>query len=138
MKKKLIVGGVGMPATLLLDQFADVVRGFFGEEHFPYRVGSSIHSKEWRDVDVRVILSDEEYEQMGFGDPKMPHQNAKWVALVLAFSALGKAMTGLPIDFQIQNMTEANKFEGSRSALGFVPHIYEGFEKPNSNTKEKI
>jgi len=43
--------------------------------------------------------------------------------LCLAFSALGKQMTGLPIDFQIQPTTWANeKFKGSRrSALCVTP-----------------
>ena len=41
---------------------------------------------------------------------------------VLAFSALGREMTGLPIDFQIQQQSYANeKFEKSRNSLGMVP-----------------
>jgi hypothetical protein len=87
--------------------------------------------KKWRDVDVRLILSDEEYEQLGLGDPEHSHNNAKWTALVLAFSALGRHMTGLPIDFQIQQQTRANKlYPGGRSALGV--HTY--FRSKGSNT----
>ncbi len=68
-----------------------------------------------------MILSDEDYAAWGLGDPVYPHHNAKWVALVLAFSALGKTMTGLPVDFQIQEQTHANEKEkGLRSALGIV------------------
>jgi hypothetical protein len=45
------------------------------------------------------------------GDPKLS-------AITLAFAALGKAMTGLPIDFQIQSATRANElYPGNRSAL---------------------
>ena len=114
------IGGVGMPATLLLDEFGSQIWSAFG--HVPYHVGSSLRQKTWRDVDVRLILSDEEYERMGLGDPKHPHQNAKWTSLVLAYSALGKAMTGLPIDFQIQQQTYANThYKGIRSALGITP-----------------
>ncbi len=111
--------GVGMPATLYLDEFGSQVWSFFG--HPPYLVGSVLKTTKWRDVDVRVILDDEEWEKMGFGKPDNEHQNLKWVSLCLAFSALGEKMTGLPIDFQIQQRTYANKtFKGRRSAIGFV------------------
>ena len=112
--------GVGMPAALLLDEFGHQVWSAFG--HLPYLVGSALEGKEWRDVDVRLILPDEEYERIGLGDPEHSHHNEKWVSLVLAYSALGKAMTGLPIDFQIQQQTDANDhYDKSRSALGLIP-----------------
>jgi hypothetical protein len=111
---------VGMPAQLLLHEFGSQVWSAFGKP--PYHVGSSLENKTWRDVDVRLILDDDEYEAWGLGKPNLPHQNAKWVALCLAFSALGKQMTGLPIDFQIQQRTRANsEYTGMRSALGIVP-----------------
>lgn len=111
-----------MPASLLLEQFGQVVRNAFGDD--VYQVGSSLcHNGNtmWRDVDVRVLLDDAEYEAQGFGNPEQAHSNMKWVAFTLAFSALGKAMTGLPIDFQIQQRTHANtKDKGPRSALGIM------------------
>jgi hypothetical protein len=77
-------------------------------------------------VDIRLILSDEKYRTLGLGDPNYPHHNAKWVALCRAFSALGKEMTGLPIDFQIQEQTTANaqfpkEKDNPRSCIGIVP-----------------
>ncbi|MDQ7818732.1 MAG: hypothetical protein RDU14_17025 [Melioribacteraceae bacterium] len=114
-----IVGGVGMPATLYLDEFGSQVWSAFGKP--PYLVGSALESKQWRDVDVRLILDDEIYKAMELGDPSCTHTNAKWVSLCLAYSALGKAITGLPIDFQIQQQSDANKnFKGPRSALGML------------------
>ncbi len=108
--------GVGMPAALMLEKFGHIVLDAFG--NVPYLVGSSLFGKKWRDVDVRLILGDEEYEIMGLGDPNHPHSNAKWVAYVLAFSTLGQKLTGLPIDFQIQQRTYANtNFSKPRSAL---------------------
>lgn len=113
--------GVGMPAALKLDEFASHVWAAFGD--CPYLVGSALINKRgWRDVDVRVLLPDEEYEAMRLGKPEQEHNNDKWIALVLAFSALGREMTGLPIDFQIQQRTYANtRHPGPRSALGMVP-----------------
>lgn len=113
---------VGMPADLYLEDFGYQIWAAFGET--PYHVGSSLMNKQWRDVDVRLILSDEQYERMGLGDPKYPHNNRKWVSLVMAYSALGKSMTGLPIDFQIQQQSYANeKFPGTRSALGILARL---------------
>lgn len=116
--------GVGMPAALWLEKFGELVEDAFGE--MPYCVGSSTFKTDWRDVDVRVMLDDDRYAAAGYGDPTMPHSNAKWVAMCLAFSALGKQMTGLPIDFQIQQATLANGQHGARtarSALGMQRRI---------------
>lgn len=108
--------GVGMPAQLYLMQFGELINQAFGE--WPFQVGSSLRGNGWRDVDVRLMLDDEKYAAMGFGDPKRPHDNARWCAFCAAFSALGRQMTGLPIDFQIQDMTTANaEHPGPRSGL---------------------
>lgn len=121
---------VGMPASLWLHQFGRMVFAAFGEH--PYHVGSSVREKLWRDVDVRVMLARGVYERMGLGDPKRPHANARWVAFCTAFSALGKQMTGLPIDFQIQEVDSANEEFGGgmRSALGFEEPDLVGVPRP--------
>jgi hypothetical protein len=121
-RPRIFIGvGVGMPAALKLDEFGSQVWHAFGKP--PYLVGSATRSKRWRDVDVRLILDDDEWAAMGFGDPCPSHfqHDGKWTALCLAFAALGREMTGLPIDFQIQQQTYANKtFDGPRCALGMV------------------
>jgi hypothetical protein len=105
----------GMPAGIWLQKFGVIVRDYFG--HVPYHVGSSLKTKEWRDVDVRLILPDDEFEAL-FGSVKNAIGDPKLSAITLAFCALGKEMTGLPIDFQIQPQTYANeKYPDWRSAL---------------------
>jgi hypothetical protein len=114
--------GVGMPADLYLHQFGAVLEDAFGAT--AYHVGSSLSGKDgWRDVDVRVLLEDEQWELLALGDPDYTYANGRWVAMCLAFSELGRRMTGLPIDFQLQPREWANaKFPGQRrSALGLVP-----------------
>lgn len=104
----------GMPAGIWLAKFGTIVRDYFG--HVAYHVGSSLTSKQWRDVDVRLMLPDDEFDAM-FGRPDND-SNKKLAAITLAFAALGKEMTGLPIDFQIQKVSRANKaYPGPRSAL---------------------
>ena len=123
-KKEGKIGmGVGMPAALLLDEFGSQVWSAFGSP--PYLVGSALHGKVYRDVDVRLILDDEEYDRLDLGDPRDPLRNAKWVSLCLAYAALGKSLTKLPIDFQIQQQTWANKtYSGHRSAIGLIPRRF--------------
>lgn len=119
--------GVGMPDALKLLAFGELVYRAFG--HVPYHVGSSLREKSgWRDVDVRLIIPDDEYAAMGLGDPVNPHSNKRWFALVLAWSTFGRTFTGLPIDFQIQQQSWANKTteprqEHPRSALFMVSEI---------------
>lgn len=116
--------GVGMPADLWLNEFGSQVWSAFGKP--AYHVGSSLANKDgWRDVDVRVMLDDEAWARWGFSPDRHTvdsHQDPKWVAVCLAFSALGKQMTGLPIDFQVQRIDDANeKYPHPRSALGIIP-----------------
>jgi hypothetical protein len=105
-----------MPAGIWLGKFGTIVSDYFG--HVAYQVGSSLDRKDWRDVDVRLILPDEEFAER-FGDIfRSSETDPKLGAITLAFAALGKAMTGLPIDFQIQPESHANKlYPGPRSAL---------------------
>lgn len=108
----------GMPAGIWLAKYGELVTDYFGET--PYQVGSSLHSKQWRDVDVRLILPDAEYERrFGPAGNWNPETNTKLAAVTLAFCALGRDMTGLPIDFQIQPESHANGAYGDqpRSAL---------------------
>lgn len=106
----------GMPAGIWLNKFGVIVRDYFG--HVPYQVGSSLTTKEWRDVDVRLILPDDEYAER-FGHVHASYVAPKLAAITLAFAALAKEMTGLPVDFQIQPQSWANEKYGDhrRSAL---------------------
>lgn len=93
----------------LLNDWGKVLRRTF--EEMPYLVGSALERVDFRDVDVRVILDDDDYhvlsEQLVIED------------LNLAISLWGQQVTGLPVDFQVQQMTEANvSFPGRRHPIG--------------------
>ena len=105
MEEQVVIG-VGMPAWIYLNMFGAIVNDAFGS--YPYLVGSATRTKKWRDVDVRLILTDEEYEKV-IGKLRSPDIiNPRLRAFNLAFSKLGESLTGLPIDFQIQQQTQAN------------------------------
>lgn len=97
-------------------------------DHGPYLVGSVLKRADYRDVDVRVILVDEQWDAM-FPDATVDpsdgggHADARWTVLCAALSEWISAVSGLPVDFQIQRMTEANAAYSSkngdlRNALG--------------------
>jgi hypothetical protein len=116
--------GIGPEAATKLGWFARVVHEFFGE--YPFHVGSSLKcslglAESWRDVDVRLILPDEHFDAL-FGELTEPRcLNLKWNAACLAFNALGKDITALYIDFQIDRMTEANEDYGDEPRSALIP-----------------
>ena len=121
---------VAAPAYFNLNQACVVVNraldpfGGFG----CYLVGSSLYRKDHRDVDVRFLMSDEGYDRMfrtqiGWLDPL-------WSLLCASVSLWLSQQSGLPVDFQIQRMTQANEgHDGLRSAIGIL-YDYPG-EKPS-------
>jgi len=99
--------GPGVPGAMHLEAFGQSIADAFGK--CPYHVGSSATSKVWRDVDVRLILGDDQFHALFPGFAAANHVDAFWSLICAALSELGRARTGLPIDFQIQSMTEANE-----------------------------
>ena len=58
-----------MPAGIWLNKFGTIVTDAFGQ--VPYQVGSSLHTKAWRDVDVRLIMPDAEFDRwFGLSHPR--------------------------------------------------------------------
>ncbi|MFC4006659.1 hypothetical protein ACFOY2_05465 [Nonomuraea purpurea] len=109
--------GVGMPALLHLNSFGREIGEAFG--HTPYLVGSAARGKQWRDVDVRLMLPDDEFDALFPGHAKPDETDGRWALVCAAISELGRVRTGLPIDFQIQRVTQANeRYDGVRHALG--------------------
>jgi hypothetical protein len=74
-----------------------------------YQVGSSLVRPDYRDVDLRAILDDEEFDRLIQGN------GARLRLLNSAITDWMQAMTGLPIDFQFQRQTEANEKYGGKT-----------------------
>lgn len=102
---------LGPAEMLLLQQWGERIGEAF-PPHFPYLVGSALHRPDFRDVDVRLMLDDDEFEALTGGD------RYRLRCLKLSFTLWGKLVTGLPIDFQFQDTTKANaEYAGRRNAL---------------------
>ena len=71
------------------------------------------------ELEQEIFSDDEKFEQM-FGSIESSEVNPKLAAVTLAFAALGKQMTGMPIDFQIQTASHANSVYGSRPRSALV------------------
>lgn len=90
---------------------------------YPYLVGSCLERPDFRDVDVRCILDDDEFARLfpgthGEADILQEH-SARLSLLNASITLYLSRMTGLPIDFQFQQQTRANdKYPGKRNALG--------------------
>lgn len=86
-------------------------------------VGSSLIKKDYRDVDVRAVLSDEQFATMFPSEAWLRMANA-------ALSDWLATATGLPIDFQFQSISdgsgsEEHKHKG-RHPLGLpIPFPYD-------------
>lgn len=94
-----------------LDEACKPIREGFGAT--PYLVGSAMNDADWRDVDVRLMLSDEEFDSLFAERPKL------WGLLSRVITTYLQARTTLPIDFQIQRISEANeKHRKPRNPLG--------------------
>lgn len=105
---------VGWPAQVRLFVFGRLLLDTFGE--MPYLVGSAVNRKDWRDVDVVVMMGKEKFfHWMG----SHGQRGVRYESICAAFSLLGKEITGLPIDFKIQPIVQANRHHNSqREAIG--------------------
>lgn len=84
-----------------------------------YLVGSCLHRQDYRDVDLRAIMPDEDYDAM-FGASDMTPS-----LFGVAISEWIASRTGLPIDFQFQQCTKANaEFDGERHAIGMPAGVW--------------
>jgi hypothetical protein len=130
---------VGAPEMYNLDLAVSSLNEAFGCHC--YHVGSSLSRRDWRDVDVRCILPDEEYDRLFPLSTVGVHsqfRDARLMAMNAAFSEWLRKASGLPVDFQFQRQTEANKeFPGPRSALGMHFDI-QRFQKRDAERRAAV
>jgi len=110
---------IPLSSFILLDHACGPIVEAFDE--FPYHVGSSTQRADWRDVDVRLILEDNRYDEFRFTEPTY------WSLFCLAVSEYLSRVTQLPVDFQVQRMSHAKEQYGDqfRNPLG-VRRLYAG------------
>ena len=113
---------IGAPQFFRLNEACRIINDAFDFGYGVYLVGSSLVRRDYRDVDLRCIVSDEDYARLFPGIGAGPWRHPFWSLLCSSISLYLSQTSGLPIDFQIQSMTEANRDypspEHQRNALG--------------------
>lgn len=117
---------VGAPAIFKLELACHHINAAFGGVKVGfghcYLVGSSLVRADWRDVDVRFIMGDDDFAALFPGANLVPctwEQDQRWLLLTSWCSKWLSDQSGLPVDFQFQPQTHANeRHKGLRSALG--------------------
>lgn len=96
-----------------------MVEAAFGDEvgYGIFHVGSSLTRADWRDVDVRTMLQDEEFDRL-FGGNRL-----RLKFLNVTISEWLTARTGLPVDFQFQRASDANAEFGGRPRNFVAPSL---------------
>ncbi|MFJ6416491.1 hypothetical protein [Paeniglutamicibacter sp. NPDC091659] len=96
----------------LVDDFSATINDIFGD--YPYLVGSALERPDYRDIDLRIILADDEFDEL--------YALVNIEMIGIAISLWGQKATGLPIDFQIQRRSNANQnYKGVRNCMGMRP-----------------
>jgi hypothetical protein len=122
--KRRKVSHVGAPACFALTLACQQLNRAFGGFGC-YLVGSALERPDWRDVDVRLILADDEFAALFPDAGPISHArwefDVRWLVMTTAISAQLSAQTGLPVDFQFQPQSHANaRHKGRRNALGLI------------------
>lgn len=107
----------------------DALRSPTGYSGHCYLVGSAVERRDYRDVDIRYIMDDAEYDRV-FGDKHAGAHCALWVLMCSSISLWLSKQSGLPVDFQIQRQSHANEAfpKGQRHAIGLFVD-YKSIEK---------
>jgi hypothetical protein len=129
---------VPAPQFFNLNQACALVNRALGD-YGCFLVGSALERRDYRDIDVRFVMEDTAYDRLfhdGRGDQGGGWLNPLWSLMCSSTSLWLSQQSGLPIDFQIQRMTQANKeHSGGRQALGIFLD-YPG-ERPSDIMKEQ-
>lgn len=103
-----------------------VVRAFADDCAFnarAYLVGSALTRDDYRDIDVRLVLTDKAFKKLTGVTGDVPYAAVlrdRHHVLNVAFTALIDQAANLrrPVDFQFQSASENAEFDGPRNPLG--------------------
>jgi hypothetical protein len=115
---------IGAPAIFALEMACQQINAAFSGFGC-YLVGSALERADWRDVDVRFIMADDDFACLFPGVSDLSHPfweyDPRWLLLTVSITAWLRQQTGLPVDFQIQPQTFANERHSKpRSAIGIL------------------
>jgi len=93
---------IGQPGHMRLEIACALIHHAYGP---CYLVGRCLTHRDYRHVDIRVILDDQAF-LAEFGVPyETARHTPRWLCLSVGLSAYMAQATGLPVDLQIQSQT---------------------------------
>ena len=101
-----------------------IVEDALGEQ--AYLVGSATESRDYRDVDIRMIFDDDKYETL-FGEA-YSETSPFWSLLCASISEYLQNRTGLPVDFQIQKRSRVSEADWPKERIPVS--VYPGNVRP--------
>ena len=115
-------GYIHAPQHTALEHACLIVSAAFGGKDC-YVVGSALKRTDYRDVDVRLILDDAQFDAL-FGAYVTSYRSSPlWSLLTVAISEYLEKRTGLPIDFQVQrrSLISQKDWDKERVPTSFYP-----------------
>lgn len=101
---------VGAPQVFALEMaLRPVWEGFADRGYGCYLVGSALERPDWRDIDIRYIMKDDEFAKLFPNAGDCWEQDSLWLLLNVSISERLSKVSGLPVDFQIHPQTLANE-----------------------------
>lgn len=131
---------IGAPQFFRLNEACRIVEQAFDFGYGVFLVGSSLTKRDYRDVDLRCIIPDEDFSRLFPGNVGASWRHPTWSLICASISCYLSQTTGLPIDFQIQSTTEANRdYAGQqRSAIGLFYPAKPGVKPGERVIKEDV
>ena len=123
---------VGMPAHLRLDAACGIVNEALGETS--WLVGSALKHNDWRDVDVRVLMDDDKFDNL-FGDVSR-RANPFWSLFCMSVSEYLRAATDLPVDFQVHPRSAVTETDWEKVRYPLGCHVNTADTQPPWRRKE--
>lgn len=110
---------VGAPDMFAIDQAIQPVLMSF-PSYGCFLVGSAIARPDFRDIDLRLIMDDADFKSVFPDAGDNWEHDPRWLLVVTSIAEHLRKITRLPIDFQIQPITLANKRypTGERHSIG--------------------
>ena len=88
-----------------------------------YFVGSAITKRDYRDVDLRCVLPDKEYDALFAQKLEEVESERHRVLTQIAISSWLQKQTGLPIDFQFMKLSEHQAETGPCMSIGLQTFV---------------
>jgi hypothetical protein len=103
-----------------------------------YLVGSALERRDFRDVDVRCILDDANFDRLFPASHGFSPNAADpfWSLLNAALSEWMERRIQLPVDFQVQRQSQANAQEDGRPKYALGRYLYAGLEELKAKSQE--